>query len=158
MQNGPIRSSVRSMIRTFPSGIVQLGHHSYDPANDGEGTPATWHWDSLAITNSSDAGTAFTIQHAAPRQVTSAGVVTFPPAPPEAFLRFAALCRPVVNGVARTYQPTAEAHRPEHASSYFVPIPAGSTSATIGFTADDGYTPGLGSRGWLPRRGVPAPD
>jgi len=41
-------------------------------------------------------------------------------------------------------QPTAGARSPEHASSYFVPIPAGSTSATIDFTADDWYTPGYG--------------
>jgi hypothetical protein len=129
---------------TFGTGVVQFAHHSYDPTKDGSGVPATWHWDSLAITNNSDAGTGFTIQHAAPRQLTSAGTVTFPAAPAGAFLRFAALCRPVINGVARTYQTTTEAHRSEHASSYFVPIPAGSTSATVGFTADDWYTPGLG--------------
>jgi len=41
-------------------------------------------------------------------------------------------------------QPTAAARSPEHASSYFVPIPAGSTSATIDFTADDWYTQSAG--------------
>ena len=106
--------------------------------------PATWHWDNLAITNRLDVGTAFTIRHATPRQIVKAGTVTFPTAPSGAFLRFAALCRPVVNGVPSVYQPTAEKHHPEHASSYFVPIPAGSTSATIDFVADDWFTPSYG--------------
>jgi hypothetical protein len=129
---------------TFDTGVVQFGHHSYDPVKAELGVPATWHWDNLAVTNRSDAGTAFTIQHAAPRQLTSAGTVTFPAAPSGAFLRFAALCRPVVNGVETSSQPTAEARHPNHASSYFVSIPAGSRSATIDFTADDWYTPNYG--------------
>lgn len=49
---------------TFPTGIVQFAHHSYDPSKDEAGVPATWHWDNLAITNLSDANTAFTIQRA----------------------------------------------------------------------------------------------
>jgi hypothetical protein len=130
---------------TFTTGVVQFGHHSYDPTKEGAGVPATWHWDNLAIANPSDTDTAFTIQRATPRQLMAPGVVTFPAAPSGAFLRFAAICRPVVNGVATAYQPTAAAaHSPEHASSYFVPIPAGSTSATIDFTADDWYTPSYG--------------
>lgn len=133
-----------AVLPPFKMGIVQFGHHSYAPTKEGAGAPGTWHWDNLAITNRSEAGTAFTIHHVAPRQLTHAGTIAFPAAPSSAFLRFAALCRPVVNGVTSNYQPTAESHHPEHASSYFVPIPAGSTSATIDFVADGWFTPSYG--------------
>lgn len=33
----------------WSSGVVQFGHHSYTPTKDGAGTPATWHWDNIAI-------------------------------------------------------------------------------------------------------------
>jgi hypothetical protein len=143
---------------TFTSGVVQFGHHSYDPSKDGAGSPATWHWDNLDAQPS----TPFTILHAAPRQLTSAGTVTFPPAPAGAHLRFGALCRPVVNGVAATRQPSADSVKYEHASSYWVPIPAGSTSATLAFTADEWYSPGFGCFArdfhvWAQNGGAPVP-
>jgi hypothetical protein len=128
----------------FATGIVQFGHHSYDPTKDGAGVPATWHWDNLAIMNRADKDTAFTIHRAAPRQLTRAGTVTFPAAPFGAYLRFAALCRPIVNGVASKSQPATGPLNPSTASSYFVPIPAGSTSAMIDFAANDWYTPNYG--------------
>jgi hypothetical protein len=41
----------------FTSGVVQFGHHSYDPTKDGSGSPNTWHWDNFSLTPS----TPFTI-------------------------------------------------------------------------------------------------
>jgi hypothetical protein len=125
----------------FTQGVVQFGHHSYDPFKNGAGVAATWHWDNLDAQPS----TPFTILHASPRALFSAGTVTYPPAPSGAFLRFSALCRPIVNGVALTKM--TDSGHPEHASSYMVPVPAGSTSATLSFTADGWYTTGFGCQG-----------
>lgn len=116
----------------FTSGVVQFGHHSYDPTKDNSGVPGTWHWDEFNLNPS----VPFTIEHAAPR-ATSGGTVTFPAAPANAFLRFSALCRPVVNGVAASKM--TDSGHPEHASSYRVPVPAGSTSASISFDKDGWY-------------------
>lgn len=124
----------------FTSGVVQFGHHSYSPTKDNSGVPATWHWDEFDIQPS----TAFTIEHTAPRALFAPGTVTFPSAPSGAYLRFSALCRPVVNGVVASKM--VDGDHAEHASSYMVPIPAGSTSATLGFTADGWYGTGFGCR------------
>jgi hypothetical protein len=118
---------------SWTQGVVQFGHHSYDPFKDGAGVAATWHWDEFDVQPS----TAFTIEHAAPRALFDTGTVTFPAAPSGAYLRFSALCRPVVNGVAASKM--TDSGHPEHASSYMVPIPAGSTSASIGFAADSWF-------------------
>ena len=117
----------------FTSGVVQFGHHSYDPFKDGAGVAATWHWDNL----DASPATEFTINHASPRALFSTGTVTFPPAPSGAYLRFSALCRPVVNGVALSKM--TDSGHPEHASSYMVAIPAGSTTASLSFAADSWF-------------------
>ena len=36
----------------FSQGVVQFGHHSYNPTKDGAGVPATWHWDNMTISPS----------------------------------------------------------------------------------------------------------
>lgn len=124
---------------SFTVGVVQFAQHSYTPTKDGAGEPATWHWDNLDAQPS----TPFTIIHASPR-ATSGGVVTFDaPAPAGAYLRFSAICRPVVNGVTATRQDSAlvgQSYHPEHFSSYFVSVPEGSTSATVSFGADGWYS------------------
>jgi len=118
----------------FSTGVVQFGHHSYNPMKDDSGVPATWHWDGIRI----EPAIPFRIETVEPRyiRVTSrdgdaAGVVTFPPAAPDAYLRFSATMGVKVNGelVAAQVEPTNSAL----AQSYFVPIPEGSTSATIEF-------------------------
>src|SRR5207302_8424505 len=64
----------------WSSGVVQLGHHSYNPdkACDFNGTcgPNTWHWDNVSIS----AAVPFTILRATPRAVDSAAAppVTLP--------------------------------------------------------------------------------
>ena len=124
----------------FTSGIVQFGHHSYTPTKDNSGAPATWHWDSISLTPS----TPFTIIKGSPRALFAPGTVTWDtPAPAGATLRFSAICKPVVNGVARDLVPFYDrwgmGFHPEHIGSYSVPIPQGSTSASIGFTSDGWY-------------------
>jgi hypothetical protein len=116
----------------FSLGTVQFGHHSYTPTKDGAGVPATWHWDNISV----DPSVPFTIIKANER-FTTGGVITFPPAPAGASLRFSAVGAVTVNGVSATPRGT-DATSFEAAASYFVPIAEGSTSATIG----------LSSRGW----------
>jgi hypothetical protein len=122
----------------FNQAVVQLGHHSYNPFKDGAGVAGTWHWDNISLNPS----VAFTILKVTPKYVYDSATLTFPPAPANSILRFAASGRPVVNGVAR--DPVVYNGQPEHASSYNVAIPAGSTSATISLTAHDWYNCGFG--------------
>ncbi len=89
----------------FDSGVVQFGHHSYNPYKDCEnGTlpvvvenppapvdcgPGTWHWDNVSI----NPAIPFTILKTSPRYVDAASPPTFTfasPAPAGAFLRFGA--------------------------------------------------------------------
>ncbi len=60
--------------------VIQLGHHSFNPAGDG-GAPTTWHWDNIGASPS----VPFTIIRADRRfvdRITPAGEVTFAPARP----------------------------------------------------------------------------
>ena len=113
----------------FTQGVVQIGHHSYNPTKDGAGSPATWHWDNIAVSPA----IPFSIQRANER-LSLGGTVTFPSAPSGAFFRFSALCKPVVNGVALS--PMTDSGHREHAASYMVAIPAFSTSASLSFIQD----------------------
>jgi hypothetical protein len=124
-------------------GVVQFSHHSYNPTKgcdedgntaDEEGKCAnTWHWDNVSISPSAP----FTILRGSPRLMRAAGSTqaTFPaPAPSGAFLRFAGSgdnLEVSFNG-GQTWQPARrqaqEMNRTEHWSSYWTPIPAGTTS------------------------------
>ena len=110
---------------SFTSGIVQFGHHSYDPEKDNSGVPATWHWDNVVLTPA----IPFTMGDVLPRALADPGTVTFAPAPAGAMLRFSAWGSVTVNGA--TCAPQRPTFRPESANSFFCPIPAGSTSATV---------------------------
>lgn len=128
----------------FTSGVVQFGHHSYTPEKDGAGVPGTWHWDNLNLTPSAP----FTMIKA-DRRYTEGGVVNFDaPAPEGSYLRFSAICRVTINGtlVARAadYDRWGVGYHPEHMSSYFVPVAAGTQSVTFGFANDGWYTTGFG--------------
>jgi hypothetical protein len=114
---------------SWTQGVVQLGHHSYNPTKDG-GSPNTWHWDQLAITPA----VPFTIIHF-PTRATSGGTVTASaPAPANAYLRFAAVCKPTVNGT--TPAKMTDSGHPEHFSSYLMPIAQGTQSFAVSFSAD----------------------
>jgi len=118
----------------FSSGIVQFGHHSYNPTKDGAGVPATWHWDNISV----EPATPFTIVKA-DRRYTEGGAVNFAsPAPSGAYLRFSAVCRVTVDGAPVT--PVKPVQDEAKFSSYFLPIPVGTQSATIGFAPDGWYT------------------
>lgn len=142
-------------------GVVQLSHHSYNPTKHctPSGTltclPDTWHWSNFSISNA----VPFTllrgdqqVLHAANSQLGVAAtptVVNFPaPAPASAFLRFAA-----IGGVdisldgGKTWQAARRQSQlystVDHFSSYFTPIPAGTTRVWFrghnwGFSANPG--------------------
>jgi hypothetical protein len=66
------------------------------------------------------------------------------PAPSGARLRFNAVCNVDVafdgGGYTRAVRQPESVHRPELASSYFVPVPAGAQSVQYRFSADDWYS------------------
>jgi hypothetical protein len=120
----------------FTQGVVQFEHHSYNPTKDGAGTHATWHWDNLRVTPE----IPFTAIKATSREARTSGeTVTFnAPAPSNAYLRFTGICTVSVNGTVVTKK--AFAGHFEHASPYLIPVAPGTTSVTIGFSADDWYS------------------
>lgn len=123
----------------WTQGVVNFGHHSYNPTKDGSGQPATWHWDEFAI----DPAVPFYIGKTSPRWVGSASTITATAlVPTGAYLRFSAICRPTINGVVQTKQ--SSSGHPEHYASYLVPIVAGSTSWAIDFLPDDWYNSSFG--------------
>ena len=107
-------------------GVVQFGHHSYNPTKDQSGVPATWHWDNVSIAPA----VPFTIIRATQRYTTG-GTVTFnAPAPANAYLRFAANGSNVtVNGQPARIQPAEQ--NVDRFKSYWMPIPEGTTSVTF---------------------------
>ncbi len=124
----------------FTSGVVQFGHHSYNPTKDGAGVPATWHWDNLSL----NPATPFTMIKA-DRRYTEGGTVNFAaPAPANAFLRFSGICKVKVNGAlverAADYDRWSVGYHAEHMSSYWVPVAAGTQSVDISFADDGWYT------------------
>ncbi len=120
-------------------GVVQFGHHSYNPAKDC--TPSgtltctanTWHWDNVQISRA----LPFTMLHADRRYVdqNSGSAVVFPaPAPENAHLRFVG----IGNVIQASYDDGATwqgvdlqqqlRYGDGNFRSYWTPIPAGTTS------------------------------
>lgn len=126
----------------FTAGVVQFGHHSYNPFKDGAGTctpgdcvTPTWHWDNISISPS----IPFTMIHAGQR-FTQGGTVSFAaPAPSGASLRFAANGANVqvsFNGGAtwtNAHMQAAEKNV-DRFKNYFTPIPEG--VSTVQFRGD----------------------
>jgi hypothetical protein len=128
----------------FDTGVVQIGHHSYNPtkdcgstnhpAPDGTCSPGTWHWDNVSISPA----TPFTILRGDQRMVNSStdNTIGFPsPAPENANLRFVGIGDNLqfsVDGGASWQNPIRQASSrnspTEHFKSYWTPIPAGTTS------------------------------
>ncbi|GAB4425075.1 MAG: hypothetical protein OHK0015_04750 [Chloroflexi bacterium OHK40] len=116
----------------WDQGVVQLGHHSYNPtkACDGCG-PNTWHWDNVILAPARP----FTIIRADRRYTdrTSPGAVTFAsPAPANAHLRFSGIGPNIevsFDGGQRWQAAQTQAHgipfKDEHFRSYWTPIPEG---------------------------------
>jgi hypothetical protein len=124
---------------SWTTGIVQLGHHSYNPTRrsgghldrgPNSGTANTWHWDNVSIFPA----IPFSMLQADRRFVDGASPaeVTFgSPAPAGGYLRFAGIGEDLEfsadGGV--TWQPAVRQAQTkaaaEHFKSYWTPIPAG---------------------------------
>lgn len=147
----------------WEKGIVQFGHHSYNPTKDCDPPydpnnitlnkcyPDTWHWDNISISNA----IPFTMIKANRRYVstidsTQNTPVTFnQPAPANAFLRFSAWGHTQVsfnNGSTwQDAQPAASAdlvnnqQHADHATSYWTPIPQGTQTVLFKFSPDSWF-------------------
>ena len=121
----------------FDIGVVQFGHHSYNPAKacnyDGTCGATTWHWDNIIL----HPATPFTMIPADRRFIdaTSAEPLTFLQAAPQnSFLRFAGIGNDLQisfdNGETWA-PPTMQAQNllaDEKFKSYWMPIPQGTTT------------------------------
>lgn len=130
----------------FSSGVVQFGHHSYNPEKDcgttnqagpdGTCRPNTWHWDNIAMAPT----VPFTMIHPDRRVVTpSADTITFAtPAPAAAHLRFAGAADAPIE-VSFDGGPWQVAEMPTTSkpfaagifNSYWTPVPAGTTQVAF---------------------------
>jgi hypothetical protein len=120
----------------WSSGVVQLGHHSYNPLKDcpaGQScSPNTWHWDNVSLS----AAVPFTLLRATPRAVDSGAappVTWSQPAPANAHLQFAGFGSNLQvsfdggsswQAAQRQAQGQADTSR---FASYWTPLPAGVT-------------------------------
>lgn len=128
---------------TWNAGVVQFGHHSYNPTKDCTGpcAPNTWHWDNVEITPS----IPFTMLKADVRAVggdLGRVVKLGAPAPEAAHLRFAGIGSDLevsfdggTTWEAAQTQAHSAAFVDEHFRSYWTPIPAGTTEVL--FRGDD---------------------
>jgi hypothetical protein len=125
----------------FSQGVVQLGHHSYNPTKATNGHPGTWHWSEFSITSA----VPFTMLRGDLQSVNSntRGEVCFSSlAPASSYLRFAGVGQIQVsfNG-GRTFAPAQLAAQvgphgdgsPQVGlfASYWTPIPAGTSSVVF---------------------------
>lgn len=118
----------------WSQGVVQFGHHSYNPSKDCSGPcgPNTWHWDNVQIAPARP----FTMIKANRRFIdseVSSTVNLARPAPERAHLRFAGIggSLEVSFDAGKTWQPAqiqaqdTEFFKDEHFRSYWTPIPPG---------------------------------
>jgi len=126
---------------TFPDlgwdqGVVQFGHHSYNPSKCSGCTPNTWHWDNVSIMPARP----FTIINGDIDVATGENpvLVQFPrSAPNSAHLRFAARGNQIevsFNNGATWQQAQRQAQERtilDHASSFWTPIPAGTQTVLL---------------------------
>ena len=125
----------------FSQGVVQFGHHSYNPTKVDGGTPGTWHWSDFSISSA----VRFTMLRGS-RQAVNEGttsVVCFPgAAPAQSWLRFAGVGQIEVSfDAGRHFAPaTAAAQVGPHNegspqvglfASYWMPAPAGASSVVF---------------------------
>jgi hypothetical protein len=122
----------------WTAGVVQFGHHSYNPLKDCPTTcqPNTWHWDNVSISPA----VPFTILRADRRYAdpTQPGPLSFPaPAPADSHLRFSGIGNSIEISTDSGATWTAavlqaqESVRSDHFRTYWSPIPEGTTSVLI---------------------------
>lgn len=132
----------------FTQGVIQLGHHSYNPTKDGAGAPQTRHWDNVSISPSAP----LSFIHGDRRYVNDPSqTFTFDsPAPAGGMLRFSAIGSVSVSfdqgkswvpGVRQLggAQAAGNPHL-DHVSSYWMPIPAGAQTVNVKFANDGWWT------------------
>jgi hypothetical protein len=119
----------------WDQGVVQFGHHSYNPTKDCTGpcSPNTWHWDNVTLAPARP----FTIIRAAQRTATRAAptVTLAQPAPANAHLRFTGIgsSLQVSFDGGTSWQPAqvqlqnSALFNDGHFLSYWTPIPPGTT-------------------------------
>jgi len=125
----------------FNQGVVQVGHHSYNPTKATNGHPGTWHWSEFSISSA----VPFTTLRGDLQSVDSntRGEVCFTSlAPTSSYLRFAGVGQIQVSfDGGRTFapaQPAAQVGPHSEGSpqvglfaSYWTPIPAGTRSVVF---------------------------
>jgi hypothetical protein len=121
----------------WQSGVVQFGHHSYNPTKScADCTPNTWHWDSIAI----NPARPFTIQSLGPLLLSAeqGTRIKLPsPAPQAAHLRFTAIGETIELSFdgGTTWQAAQsqqiEQRADERFTSYWHPIPAGTREVLV---------------------------
>lgn len=143
----------------FDSGVVQFGHHSYNPMKEGTtaplahetqlaGTanpsPNSWHWDAFLI----EPAIPFESISADRRYVLGSDIqpVTFDrPAPKDAFLRFAAHSSAEVSFDGGPFMTATRqdgsrelfsGHDDRYFASYWMPIPEGTTTVRVQMTPE----------------------
>jgi hypothetical protein len=145
----------------WDSGVVQFGHHSYNPSKDCTYNPSTpyktcyantWHWDNISLSNS----TPFTVIKANRRYIAKGlgtdtdDTVTFDrPALENSFLRFSAVGMVeyrLDNNQTFLTAPIQKASKSIDgtraigvANNYFIPIPAGTSSVTFKLSGEGWY-------------------
>lgn len=118
----------------WTQGVVQWGHHSYVPTKCDNGCSAnTYHWDNFTI----DPFVSLGIAPVSPKYVDGPTTLTHAAASAGAYLRFSAICTPIIDGAAGVKM-TSVAR--DHFASYLVPIAEGSSTHTLSFRADDWYS------------------
>ncbi len=124
------------------SGVVQLGQHAYNPTKDVGGQPGTIHWDNLVMSPA----IPFTVLRADYRYADDDGQsIRFEaPAPVGSHLRFSAVGLVDVSfDGGKTWQRATrqaqELAKPEHFSSYWMPIPTGTQQVLFRGEADDWF-------------------
>jgi len=125
----------------FDTGIVQLGHHSYNPTKDcaveGACSPNTWHWDNVTISPARPFTLIKATTRATDASINNGRIAFKTPAPPDAYLRFSAIGTALEvsfdEGTSweSVQRQTQELNDEGHFSSYFSPIPEGTSSIVL---------------------------
>ncbi len=115
----------------WSNGVVQIGHHSYNPTKDCDGCgPNTWHWDNISI-NPALPFTMIQPQQRFVDETTGAAVQFEAGAPRNSYLRFTGIGSKIEVSfdLGNTWQvaqvQSQVKYVEEHFWSYWMPIPAG---------------------------------